>query len=115
MNIPVEYKIKIQIEPHEAQALATEVYNSYLHVMRKKLTLLNDFLTGYQILKPVLKKLQSDVHRQMVEGYNRTKPYSIKLSKLECLWLYLFIQDRKLVELYNIHTNVLGKHIQEFL
>ena len=110
-----EYKIKIELEPHEAESLAREVVSSYLNVMKKKLQYLNDFMTAYEILKPFLNKYQSDVHRNIVEGYTRKKPYSIKLSKLQCLWLYLFIQDRKLVELYHIHTNVLGKHIQEFL
>lgn len=115
MNIQIDYKIKIQLYPSQVEMLLEELMASYIRVNSKDITELHDFLVGHALMKPLINKYQVDKFRNKVEGYVRSKPYGFKLNKLQCLWLYNFIVDRQLVELYHLHTNILGPHIQEYL
>lgn len=114
MNPEVDYKIKVNLYHSEVKALHDQIVLCHKSIKTDK-DGLNDFLIGYYVMKPVVKKYQMDMLRNIMEGYVRTKAYSIKLNKLDCLWLYKFIETYQLIELSNLHTNILGPHIQEYL
>lgn len=114
MNPEIDYKIKVALYHSEVTELVNQIGLCY-RMIKEDSDSLSDFLIGYHILKPVVKKYQMDRLRNTMEGYVRTKAYSVKLNKLDCLWLYKFIETHQLIELSNLHTNILGPHIQEYL
>lgn len=117
MNELIDYKIKVEISKFQLELFLQSMQADYIELRNGNYIeqSCKDLLIGINIFKSVKKKYDMDMLRNRMEGYVRKKPYAVKLNKLECLWLYKYIEMAELIELYDINANIIGRHITEFL
>lgn len=118
MNEFLSYQIKIPLEAFEVEELA-KVFIADVNELSVNQDYLcqtiNDIIIFQFLIRKTVLKLEMDERRKRIEGYLRKKPYQIKLTKPQIYWLWKYIETAQLVELSNLHTNILGRHITELL
>ena len=72
-----------------------------------------DIIIFQSIFSKAMNKLEMDTRRSKMERYKREKPYMVKLTKIQILWLHTYIAG--VPELSSLRTNILEPHIIDIL